>query len=263
MKNSREIVTAIQINIRIRGTIFQIYTPISWKEFTFINTVKAQKNRMENRRRWRRWIKAIDQTIFMPVRFYTPIFKGYINLLETNPKIRQPFHFHEWVLHNHSNNLLLTLRKIADKDDRSHSVRRLVGNIYYHNKSLTKRSFFYKHKKGFLDVYDNIWKSICGDANFIPKGVVDNDLKKIDNLTGKATAAVNQTIAHISKDRKYRSFEFDDVYCDLHSLLKVFHKYSLLLRASVDDSLEAVIAYDWEKIFNTPWSLNQSVERDG
>ncbi len=218
---------------------------------------------MENLSKWRRWIKAIDLTIFMPVRFYTPIFKGYINLLETNPEIRQPFHFHEWVLHNHSDNLLLTLRKIADRDDRSHSVRRLVGNIYHHNKSLTKRSFFYGHKKGFLDDYDNIWKSICGGSNFIPKEVVDNDLKQVDNLTTKATDAVNQTIAHISKDRKYRSFEFDDVYCDLHSLLKIFHKYSLLLRTPVDDSLEAVIPYDWEHIFNIPWSLNHSVERDG
>ena len=31
LKNSREIFTVVELNMRIRGNIFQIYSPISWK----------------------------------------------------------------------------------------------------------------------------------------------------------------------------------------------------------------------------------------
>jgi hypothetical protein len=41
-ENSREIFTVVELNIRIRGNIFQIYSPISWKNFTFINTVRQE-----------------------------------------------------------------------------------------------------------------------------------------------------------------------------------------------------------------------------
>ena len=37
----REIFTLVELNIRIRGNIFQIYSPISWKNFIFINTVST------------------------------------------------------------------------------------------------------------------------------------------------------------------------------------------------------------------------------
>ena len=39
LKNSREIFTVVELNIQIHGNIFHIYGPISWKNFTFINTI--------------------------------------------------------------------------------------------------------------------------------------------------------------------------------------------------------------------------------
>jgi hypothetical protein len=39
-QDSTTIITVIELNIRIRGKIFHIYRPISWKNFTSINTVK-------------------------------------------------------------------------------------------------------------------------------------------------------------------------------------------------------------------------------
>ena len=41
-KKSREIFTVVEFNIRICGNIFQIYSPISWENFTFINTVSVR-----------------------------------------------------------------------------------------------------------------------------------------------------------------------------------------------------------------------------
>jgi len=208
---------------------------------------------MKNRRKWRRWIKAIDNTIYMPIRIYTPIFKGYIQILEKNPSMRKPFHFHEWILHNHSNTILLTMRKIADKDPRSHSVRRLLGDVLHNNKSLTLRSYMHRCPKNFKDTHLNFWRSVCGDHDFIPKGIVQRDLNEIKKLTEKARKAVNQTIAHISKDRKYRTFEFDSIYADIEKTLQIFQKYSVLLRCPEDNSIEAVITHDWRKIFKIKW----------
>lgn len=208
---------------------------------------------MKNRRKWRKWIDVIDNTIYMPVRIYTPIFKGYIRLLEQNRKIREPFHFHEWVLHNHSNTILLTMRKIQDKDKRTYSVRRLLGDIQYNHKSLTFRSYMHDCPKHFQDTCISFWKSVCGENNVIPKNVVQRDITEIDRLTDKAIKAVNQTIAHISKDRRYRTFEFKSVYLDIEGTLKIFQKYTVLLRRPKDNRIEAVIPYKWESIFEDKW----------
>lgn len=99
----------------------------------------------------------------------------------------------------------------------------------------------------------NFWHSICGKETFIPKKVVQEDICEIDRLTNKARKAVNQTIAHISKDRKYRSFEFDSVYKNIENALKIFQKYSILLRCGKDDSVEVVITQDWKMIFKQKW----------
>ena len=189
----------------------------------------------------------------MPVRIYTPIFKGYIRLLEQNKEMREPFHFHEWVLHNHSNTILLTMRKISDMDKRAYSVRRLLGSIQYNHKSLTLRSYMHDCPKHFKDNCLSFWRSVCGDDDFIPKNVIQEDITEIDRLTEKARKAVNQTIAHISKDRRYRTFEFDSVYVDIENTLKIFQKYSVLLRCAKDDGIEADITHDWEKIFRKKW----------
>lgn len=208
---------------------------------------------MKNRLKWRRWINVIDNTIYMPVRIYLPIFNGYIRLLEQNKEIREPFHFHEWVLHNHSNTILLTLRKISDKDKRVYSVRNLLGNIQFNHKSLSLRSYMYDCPTHFKDDCLNYWRSVCGNNEFIPKSVVQQDILEIDILTGKARKAVNQTIAHISKERRYRSFEFESVYKNIKNTLKIFQKYSVLLRCVKTDSIEANIPYDWEEIFKKKW----------
>jgi len=40
MKNSIEVFIVVELNIRMRGNIFQMYYPISWTFFAFINTVR-------------------------------------------------------------------------------------------------------------------------------------------------------------------------------------------------------------------------------
>jgi hypothetical protein len=208
---------------------------------------------MKNRCKWRAWIKAIDKNIYMPIRFFTPIYREYISILESNAKIREPFHFHEWILYNHSQTLLLTLRKISDDDERVYSVRRLLGSIYHDHKSLNLHSYMHGSKKIFRENILNYWNSVCGNSECISKGIVQEDMNKISTLTAKACKAVNEQVAHIAKNGKNRAFEYNSVYADLKSTLQIFQKYSILLKCPVDDSLEATIPYDWQSVFRHCW----------
>ncbi len=208
---------------------------------------------MKNRRKWRAWIKAIDENIYMPIRRFTPIYREYISILENNPKIREPFNFHEWILYNHSQTLLLTLRKISDNDKRVYSVKRLLGSIYDKHKSLNLHSYMHGSKKFHRDNIFNYWTSICGDSEYIPKGILQDDMNAISELTAKACKAVNEKVAHIARTGKNRLFDYESVYADLKSTLQIFQKYSILLKCPVDDSLKAVIPYDWQAIFRYRW----------
>jgi len=56
LKNSREIFTVVELNIRIRGNIFHIYSPISWNKFPSINNDKRDRKRPRlSRRMLRHW----------------------------------------------------------------------------------------------------------------------------------------------------------------------------------------------------------------
>src|ERR1035437_3446226 len=174
---------------------------------------------MINRRKWRRWIQGIDNRIYMPVRIFTPIFRGYIDLLESNANIREPFHFHEWILHNHSQVLLLTLRKISDKDKRAYSLQRLLCDILNHNQSLSFRSYMHRCKPSFIDNYASYWHSIGGNADNIPESLIQNEMNNLAQLTKKACDAANQQIAHAERKGKYRIFPNDAIYFAIQSTL--------------------------------------------
>src|SRR5207245_425691 len=107
---------------------------------------------MSRKRKWRRWIRVIDQVIFESIREDKLVFDSYYALLESKAAIRTPWNFHRWVLQNHGRSLVLQVRKLADRDKRnlSYSLRKLMGHIAENPESITKRSFvtaFPKHHR--------------------------------------------------------------------------------------------------------------------
>jgi len=216
---------------------------------------------MSQKREWRRWISVIDQEIFDSIREDKLVFDKYYALLESNAAITTPWNFHQWVLQNHGRSLMLQVRKLADRDDRTYSFRRLIGQIANNPESITKRSFVAALPKHHRDIAVTNWIKYAGgvDVLKLPRSVPYKDIECLDLITKRVCILVNKDIAHLDRCRRRRTTNFDDLYALLRELVSLAAKYGDLLGVDVADDLDNfAIDYDWMSIFDLPWRQSAS-----
>lgn len=216
---------------------------------------------MSRKRKWRRWIKAIDQVIFDSIREDKLVFDSYYALLESNAAINTPWNFHQWVLQNHGRSLMLQVRKLADPDSHSYSLRKLMGQIAENPGDISKRSFVTAYPKHHRDIAVTNWTRYAGGehAPHLPRSVPLNDIKLLERITKRVGILVNKDIAHLDRRRRRRTTNLDEIYKLLRELVSLAAKYGDLLSIQVADDLDNfTIAYDWMSIFDLPWRQGAS-----
>ena len=140
---------------------------------------------MSGIRKWRRWIKTIDQVIFDSIREDKVIFDGYYALVEANSAISSPWNFHQWTLHNHGRSLMLQVRKLVDPDSRTYSLRKLLGEIANSPGTITRRSFIAAYPKHHRDIAATNWARYTGGVNVdkLPQSVPLRDINLLKRLS--------------------------------------------------------------------------------
>lgn len=216
---------------------------------------------MSGKRKWRRWIKVIDQVIFDSIREDKLIFDSYYALVESNQAISNPWNFHQWVLQNHGRSLMLQVRKLVDSDSRTYSLRKLLGEIANSPGSITKRAFVAAYPKRHRDIAAVNWAKYAGGANVgqLPRSVPLQDIELLNRLSKRICILVYKDIAHLDRCRRRRITNFDEIYDLLRKLVSLAAKYGDLLGGPVADDLENFcIPYDWMSIFDVQWRTGAS-----
>lgn len=218
---------------------------------------------MSGKRKWRCWIKVIDQVIFDSIRKDKLVFDSYYTLIESNTGISTPWNFHQWVLQNHGRSLMLQVRKLVDSDPRTYSLRKLLGEIANNPESITKRSFVAAYPKHHRDIAANNWaKYVHGESvPHLPKSVPLKDIELLKCLSKRVCILVNKEVAHLNRRRRKRTTNFDEVYYLLKQLVSIAAKYGDLLGKPVADDLNNfAITYDWMSIFDVPWRTSGFIQ---
>lgn len=218
---------------------------------------------MSGKRKWRRWIKVIDQVIFDSIRKDKLVFDNYYALVESNTGISTPWNFHQWVLQNHGRSLMLQVRKLVDSDPRTYSLRKLLGEIANNSESITKRSFVAAYPKHHRDIAAKNWANyVHGESvPHLPKSVPLKDIELLKCLSKRVCILVNKEVAHLNRQRRKRTTNFDELYDLLMQLVSIAAKYGDLLGKPVADDLNNfAITYDWMSIFDVPWRTSAFIE---
>jgi hypothetical protein len=216
---------------------------------------------MSGKRKWRRWIKVIDQVIFDSIREDKLVFDNYYALVESNKAISSPWNFHHCVLQNHGRSLILQVRKLVDSDSRTYSLRKLLGEIANNPESITKRSFVAAYQKHHRDIATNNWaKYVHGKSvPHLPKSVPLKDIELLKRLSKRICILINKDIAHLDRRRRKWTTNFDELYDLLKRLVSIAEKYGDLLgRAAADDLDNFAITYEWMSIFDVAWRKSAS-----
>ena len=211
---------------------------------------------MSQKRKWRRWVSLIDREVFDSIREDKLIFDSYYNLVTSNKAITEPWNFHQWIFRNHGHTLMLYVRKLADDDPRTYSLRKLIGAISQNPQLITKRSFLLAYPNHHRDIAERRWSQHAGSvhAKQLPKAVPLKDIEILKLLSKRICNLVNKDIAHLDRRRRRRTAGFDELYKLLRKLVGLSAKYGDLLGVPVADDLDNfAITYDWMAIFDAPW----------
>lgn len=210
---------------------------------------------MSLRRKWRRWCRVIENDILDQYKYDKLIYENYLAIIESNNAIQSPQDFHNWCCQNYGKSLLLYIRKLADNDSRSYSIRKLVSSIAENNRLVTKYACLccYKghHKQTVLDYWDI---NVGSKHQFIPKSIPLRHIEHIKLLTKKAGTIVNTTIAHFDRTKRIRTIEFEEADRIIFKLVEILYFYSVLVGGKVAcDTDNYIIPYDWKSIFKQAW----------
>ena len=212
-------------------------------------------NNQSLRRKWRRWCRAIENDILDQYKRDKLIYEGYIQIIESNKTIQSPADFHDWCCQNYGSSLLLYIRKLADKDRQSYSIRKLVGDIAENHRLVTKHAclccYQGNHRQAARDYWDN---NIGSNYKVIPKSIPLHHIDQIKSSTKKAVHIVNKSIAHFDRLKRIRTIEFKEADNIIFNLVKILYFYSVLIGGDVAcDTDNYYIEHDWKSIFNRAW----------
>lgn len=210
---------------------------------------------MTLRKKWRRWCRAIEDGLLDDYKYDKLIYKDYLEIIESNEKIHYPPDFHNWCCNNYGKSLLLYIRKLADKDSRSYSVRKLVGDISVNCKLISKYACLCCYRGHHKQTVSYFWDNKIGSKYmYLPREIPLKHIEEIKCLTKKAVTVVDKSIAHFDRTKRIRTIEFEEADKIIFQLVEILYFYSVLLGAGVAcDTNNLTIQYDWKSIFNQAW----------
>lgn len=207
------------------------------------------------RRRWRSWIGQLDLHVVLPAYLDKAMFEAYVAMVEGNKLVQAPGNFHLWVFRNYAHSLAICIRKLVDRDNRTVSLRGLLGAIADSPRVLTKRAFLGRYPAHHRDLGERNWSRHCGSGShdFLPRGVAHRDLQAVDRVAERVVRIVNKEIVHHQRGRRYRTLHMDKAHRALDELLEILAKYGDLCGRPVPSPYDVHDASDWTNIFRHPW----------
>jgi len=219
-------------------------------------------NQVSNlRRKWRRCAKVIDSAILDEIRVDKVVFDNYRRILAANPRIQKPATFHQWVMGNYGSTLVLQVRRLADDNPRSYSVRRLTGSVLQNHKLISRRAFLRSHRPQDRSYAKRMWLEYAEPSNpeVLPRSICERDLQVLKEVAARATRLVDRDIAHLDRRRRARKLPYDEIFDALEAQAALAAKYADLVGYRMPGTImNGAYGEDWVRLFEEPWVIPQS-----
>ena len=205
----------------------------------------------ERFKQWGEWIMVIHEDVENTI-LNRHIRQEVAAIIDANPRIQIPSSFYEWMAAVDSESGLMAVRRQLDKDSRSISLARLLGEIVRYPHVLSRERFVGLYGPEHQNLaHQEFDRNVASGANQIDPTVVQTDLDAFEDRTRDVERYGTKRVAHHDREgpKNIPTFQELDVALDLIHALRV--KYLFLLQAQTYN--EPVWTYDWKAIFREPW----------
>ena len=219
----------------------------------------------ERRARLLAWLDIISkdvQDLLLDDHVYWELQK----LIKANPTFQQRSgFFNQWMTSSFAQATAVGVRRQAKKGEDSISLARFLDEVKA-NRVLVSRehylSLFVGKPDWLRDAAGETFDRRAGvNESAIPVSVVESQISDLKAAVGAIEHFVDRRVAHYDKRGLAQPTPtFDDLTNSLRALEKLVLFYSLLLTGASMDTLRPTLQFDWQDVFNFPWTAPSSSE---
>jgi hypothetical protein len=215
------------------------------------------KQKVQLRRKWRRWLKIIDNDLGWLLTSHD-IFNEVKKIMKANKKIQSPALFYRWIKDNYAARVAIGIRRLVDSDKRAISLYRLIEDISQNRHAITRNYYIgrYRNKRSIKDgLADKDFNNFANKGELlINEKKLDRDMKGLKRETERIKIFANKWVAHYDlKHRIRRMPTFEDVEKAMKVIDDIRMKYHLLLTRSCMRTCKPIIPYDCKEPLRHAW----------
>jgi hypothetical protein len=206
--------------------------------------------------RWSGWIDTIRKDMSR-IRNDAAIFSGFQRLVVDNREWiaeHKGHRFCQFVFRSYVTAACLGVRRHVKKKDNAVSMAKLIAQMQLCPDQITiefYRSQFPRDPND-IDWQSNSFRRLSEDGNVVSAGILERDAAQLNQLSGTIETYADRVLAHLDPKGFTDTFTFDELEKAIHNFDELVCRYEGFLTGSSSDTLEAVVQYPWEQIFNVP-----------
>lgn len=206
--------------------------------------------------RWTGWIDAIRNDMSR-IRNDAAIFSTFQQLVVDNRDWIGEHHGHrfcQFVFRSYISAASLGVRRHAKKKDDAVSIAKLIAQMQLCPNQITIE--FYRQKfprePNDIDWQSNSFARLSDDGNIVSAKVLERDAAELKQLSGTIEMYADRVLAHLDPKGFTDTFTFGELERAIRNFDELVCRYEGFLTGSSSDTLEAVVQYPWEQIFDVP-----------
>ena len=207
--------------------------------------------------RWSGWIDTIRGDMSR-IRNDAAIFSTFRRLVVENRDWIAEHHglrFCQFVVRSYVTAASLGIRRHVKKKDDAVSMARLIAQMQLCASQITLAFYWSKFPRNPDDVE---WQPACfgrlsEDGTIVSSTILERDATNLEELGKTIEGYADRVLAHLDPKGFADTFTFDDLEKAIRNFDELVCRYQGFLTGSSSNTLEAVVQYPWERIFEIPF----------
>lgn len=205
--------------------------------------------------KWRNWFEVLnDEILNLFEQRY--IYNEVQNIIKANEEIHSPADFNFWMSIWYSSSMSVAVRKLADKDEKACSYRRLLERIKKNPYVISRTRFKKNFVRGsFLETdADECFDKLVGvGSEYLDLIKIEEEINRLEDAIEIVKKYVDKRIAHHEDKANIPIPRFEDLNSAIDFYGNLHQRYHIIFTGNSLPDLLSEWLYDWKEVFHYPW----------
>jgi len=211
-------------------------------------------------RKWIKWLRIIGDDVQRLVT-HNEIFRQVSEIIDSNPKVRIPSAFYDFIGQSHAAYAAMGVRRHATTHKDSISFRGLLDDIAQNPEVLYRNDCKEVHAGSVVTGPEGEdFVLIPGpEREHIDPASVRKDIRRLEAAWRKLKETADRRIAHYDRKAVSSPSCYKDIERCIALLDELYCRYHLALSGTFVETLKPTYQHDWKEIFRHPWIEQENI----